>query len=381
MLPWDIGSDLPWRFFTSPVEKWAVQPSFVVGEYLFIVLAGVARWHALKKGRGHVLCWVAAILAGTANDLIFMALPLVDNFWQAQGTIMLTPRLPLYIPCVYVCFMYLPTVSVWRLELPPIPRAALTGLAGISFYACYDIIGAKFLWWTWHDTDQPIMNRLLGAPIGSTMWVVIFTATFAYLIGRQLDRDPDASRKTCAKALVIIMLLCSFLMVVQFNVWQIVDGRVPGVKGLVLLLTVYAIISARAWLKTKPLAPKREDKVVFGMLVVYFVTMTIIMAVFSPETHRNLSVHQTYGPCHVEVEDFTRLPRYQFICAEDFDEDFTFECVDELPAEGDVWYMVCGKAHTNKGLWIGGVTGLGVVGTLLFGFMLGTIGPKRPEER
>jgi hypothetical protein len=59
---------------------------------------------------------VAALIAGTANDLIFMALPLVDNFWQAQTTIMLTPRLPLYIPCVYVCFMYYATVSVWRLR-------------------------------------------------------------------------------------------------------------------------------------------------------------------------------------------------------------------------------------------------------------------------
>jgi hypothetical protein len=40
-------------------------------------------------------------LVGTANDVIFMALPFVDNFWQSQATIMITPRLPLYIPCVY----------------------------------------------------------------------------------------------------------------------------------------------------------------------------------------------------------------------------------------------------------------------------------------
>ena len=65
-----------------------------------------------------------ALIAGTANDMIFMALPLVDNFWQAQAMIMLTPRLPLYIPCVYVGFMYLSTVAVWRLDLPPLARAA-----------------------------------------------------------------------------------------------------------------------------------------------------------------------------------------------------------------------------------------------------------------
>jgi hypothetical protein len=31
-----------------------------------------------------VATWVAAFTAGTANDAIFMMLPMVDNFWQAQ---------------------------------------------------------------------------------------------------------------------------------------------------------------------------------------------------------------------------------------------------------------------------------------------------------
>ncbi len=30
--------------------------------------------------------WIASIVAGTANDAIFMALPMVDNFWQVQRT-------------------------------------------------------------------------------------------------------------------------------------------------------------------------------------------------------------------------------------------------------------------------------------------------------
>src|SRR3954471_3590963 len=173
---------LPWHVFTSPAAKWAEQPSFLVGEYLFIACAVLALVHAWKQEdaaerRKHLMVWVAAILAGTANDLVFMALPMVENFWQAPATIMITARLPLYIPCVYVCFMYFPTVSVWRLNMPLFSRAALTGLAAIVFYAPYDIVGAKFLWWTWHDTDKPISNRLLGVPIGSTVWVIIFVST------------------------------------------------------------------------------------------------------------------------------------------------------------------------------------------------------------
>ena len=92
-LPWDLAPHLPWRHFTSWSHQWSVLPSFLVGEYLFIGLAALALLHARACGRDHVLTWVAGLVAGTANDLFFMALPLVDNFWQAQATIMITPRL------------------------------------------------------------------------------------------------------------------------------------------------------------------------------------------------------------------------------------------------------------------------------------------------
>ena len=85
-----------------------------------------------------VIVVIRAMFPGTANDAIFMMLPMVDNFWQAQvvkakiffpghhcksswlmqqelgntqnqtqAVVMLTPRMPLYIPCVYNVFLYL----------------------------------------------------------------------------------------------------------------------------------------------------------------------------------------------------------------------------------------------------------------------------------
>jgi hypothetical protein len=84
--------------------------------------------------------------------------------------VVLSPRMPLYIPCVYVVFMYFATVSVWRLRLrSAAAEAALTGLVAEAIYAPYDIVGAKFLWWSWHDTDAAIRERLFGAPLGSSM--------------------------------------------------------------------------------------------------------------------------------------------------------------------------------------------------------------------
>lgn len=377
--PWDLAPHLPWHVFTSPAAKWAEQPSFLVGEYLFYALALTALVHAWRQGearRRHVLAWFAALLAGTANDMIFMALPMVDNFWQAQATIMITPRLPLYIPCVYVCFMYFPTVSVWRLGLTPLARAALTGLAGSLFYAPYDITGAKFLWWTWHDTDTPIANRLLGAPIGSTMWVITFVAAFSYLLGRVVDKDPAVSRGTIMKALALVCGLSSLTMVLQVTVLQQLDGGVPGPIGLLVVTALYLALIVRAWPRATPAAPRPADRLLFRAAVLYFAALASIMAVFDPATHRSASMHQTYGPCRVEATDIAGLVRYQYLCAEEFDEDFTFACAPPPPPMSE-WYTVCGRPHTDYPRWLLGVSGLGLLGVALYGFFLGPLRRRR----
>ena len=384
ILPWEIAVDMPWRMFTNPVDKWALQPTFVIGEYLFIVCAAFALWHAKRSGRAHVLAWIAALVAGTANDMIFMALPMVDNFWQAQGTIMITPRLPLYIPCVYVCFMYYPTVAVWRFGLRPIPRAMLTGLAAIAFYGIYDIIGAKFLWWTWHDTDPPIAERILGAPVGSTMWVITFAATFAYLLGRQVDRDPDVSRRTAARALAIVAALCTVVMVLQITVLQQLDGGVPGVIGLIAVVVVYAGFSIRGLLKAEAEPSTRQDRLANGLFAVYFGVMALLMLAFDPASHSSPSVHQTIGECGVEEKDITGLTRDKYLCLDEhdedhfYDEDFDFACLDVPPEPMEGWYTACGRAHTQPGLYKGALVGLSAVGLGLYTFLWG--GLRRRSE-
>ena len=74
------------------------QPTILVAEALFITSSLLCLLHASQTSKDLVVTWFAAIISGTANDVFFMVLPMVDNFWHAQCTIMLTPRLPLYIP-------------------------------------------------------------------------------------------------------------------------------------------------------------------------------------------------------------------------------------------------------------------------------------------
>lgn len=364
--------------FTSPAQQWANLPTFLIGEYVFIALAIALLVHATKSGRQHVLLWVGALIAGTANDLIFMALPLVDNFWHSQATLMLTPRLPLYIPCVYVSFMYLPAAAVRRLHLPLLSSAALTGLVALLFYAPFDITGAKMVWWTWHDTDLPIAQRLLGAPVSSSLWVLTFAGSYSLLLGWIIKRDPEVSAATFAKGIAFVALLATTVMVLQITPLQQLDGGAPGYFALGIGVVVYAGVAALGIKRAKAAPSGPLDWVPNVGVVVYYLALLACVALFEPSAHRSAGVHQEVGECGVEVADITGLTRHQYLCASDFDESFTFECVDELPPDHTSWYTVCGQPYSSRATWIGVVALYGIVGTFVFTFLFG--GLRRPRQ-
>lgn len=374
-LPWDTARDLPWKPFMNPVDQWHALPSFLVGEYVIIACAAVALLHALRHGRGNLLVWLAALIAGTANDMIFMALPLVDNFWQGQATIMVTPRLPLYIPCMYVVFMYYPTVAVRRLGLGRRGTAALTGLVACMFYAPYDIIGAKFLWWTWHDTDAPTADRILGAPVSSSLWVLTFVGAFAWLLDRVLRDASTLSGRAFARGFALVALFTTALMMVQFQLLQALQlGRPPGYVAFVLGVGIYTALAVHEWRRADH--PAREaDPLGRATTAVYFATFVVIMAVFTPEEHVSAGIHQPPGECYVEATDITGVTRHKYLCVDDFDEDYTFDCTQK-PAAHTRWYTVCGRAHRSFGAHMAGVAALGGVGTFAFAFLFG---PRRRQ--
>ena len=374
-----------WQPLANPMAQWELLPSFMLGELLFISLAVLALVHARHRGREHLLIWLGALIAGTANDFIFMALPLVDNFWHAQATVMVTPRLPLYIPCVYVSFMYYPTVAVRRLGLGGLPLAGLTGLAACLFYAPFDIVGAKLLWWTWHDTDQPIAARVLGAPVGSSLWVLTFAGAFSWLIDHTLRGATDISRVVFAKGFAKVAGLTTLLMMVQMTVLQQLDGGTPRYGALIGGIVLYALLAARSLASggtggfTDARAPDGLDRVVRAAMVAYLLSLAAIGAAFDPETHVSTGLHQTVGECYVEAKDITGLTRHVYLCAEDYDEDFTFDCVDGPPEESAGWNTVCGRAHSDFASWMGGVAGLCLGGSGLFLFLWGA-GRRRGED-
>ena len=370
---------MPWHHFSSPAEQWANMPSFLIGEYAFIVLAAIALVHATRSGRDHLLIWLGALIAGTANDQIFMALPLVDNFWQAQATVMLTVRMPLYIPCVYVCFMYYPTVAVRRLGLDPWASAAAVGLLAMVFYAPYDIMGAKFMWWTWHDTDPPIDARLLGAPVSSSLWILTFVSTFSFLLDRAIrDHGAELPWPRFALGLALVGGLTTLVMMVQMTILQQLDGGTPRYFAYTGGVSLYVGVLIWRGREFQPRPALALDRLLYAAVVAYFSMFPLLMASFDPTTHRSLGVHQPAGECYVDEKDVTGLTRHKYLCVTDYEEDFTFECVDSPPggAAETRWYTTCGKAHTNKAGHVAGVSILGAVGILLFSLLVGPLRRK-----
>jgi hypothetical protein len=336
---------------------------------VFIALALTALVHAIRCGREHFMIWLAALVAGTANDFIFMALPLVDNFWQAEGLIMVHPRMPLYIPCVYICFMYIPTVALRRTGLSRWRLAAATGLAAALFYAPYDIVGAKYLWWVWHDTDQPIAARLLGAPCSSSLWVLTFVGSFSWLVDQTLRGRDAISNARFAGGLAKVAGLTTLMMMIQMTALQQIDGGCPGYGALAGGVIIYLVCT---FSKGVPKAGTSQqlDRVLAAGVVIYALSLVTVGALFDPAAAVSEGLHQEVGECGVEQTDITGFSRFQFLCLEDFDEEFTFDCTEE-PEQGATWYTVCGTPHASFGKWMGGMTALCLAVASLFGFLLG----------
>ena len=378
MLPWDTAPHLPWQVFTSPLEQWANQPSFLIGEYVIIACAVAALVHARRHGRANVLILVAALVAGTANDLIFMALPVVDNFWQAQATVMLTARVPLYIPCIYIVFMYWPTVAVRRLELARWPTAALTGLLACLFYAPYDIVGAKFLWWTWHDSDALVAARILGAPASSSLWVLTFAGSFALLVDFVLRRG-DVTPGRFAVGLALVAGLTTAIMTVQMTVLQTLDGGTPAYLALGAGVLAYAAVFL-AGRRPVTRRGRAADRLGRGATAAYLVMLACSMLFFTPETHVSTGVHQPPGACDVVETDITGATRQTYLCVDDYDEPFSFACTTP-PADGAEWYTVCGKAHARYAAYAGGTGGLALLGLWAFSTLFGAGAARAPISR
>lgn len=366
--------ELPWEPLRSPVIVAERMPTFVFGELVFALLSLSCFIHSWKKGRTFILVWWASILAGCANDAFFMFLPGVDNFYHAQGTIMLTPRLPLYILFVYNSFIYCSVVAGFQFNLGIFGNSAIVGLIAELFYSIYDLIGVKFLWWTWHDTDVAISARIFNVPIGSSMWVITFCSTFSFLLQILLRRSPRVGKFLFVFTIFCICLLCTPIMMMQMGLFQLtgtIMGR-PNEISLCLLLLVYSIIISVSmiysgnWLR-KRFRPSAMDRFLGCAIIAYFAFFSTVGFVFSPVDHHSIGIHQSVGQCGVQEFDMNGLPREKFLCSTNYDEPFVVHALNSNSISDPVrWYSISGVAIENHDLWMMLVSFISLIGITFY---------------
>ena len=155
----------PLEFLRSPSELWASHPTLLIGECFAFLSVASSIWHALNTHEfQRMLLCVAFSMAGISSLVTPGTVAL-----QAQGTVMISDGLPLRVVCHHTASLYVACVCALRLELPPLPAAAASGLLCTAFEWVYFIVGSTFFWWRW-DGDSQTETRCFGTPLSVVFW-------------------------------------------------------------------------------------------------------------------------------------------------------------------------------------------------------------------
>ena len=175
--------------FNDPREVWATQPTFLIAELLFLFLAIVGLADAAKRPRGF-LTFVSCLVGGAAVELVTILHGEVGNFYHSQATIMLFGRRePLYM--LLGCYGWIAHAAMLltqRLGGSSISMACYAALLGSEAWALLDTVGARFIWWHWHNSEPLYDDREGGVPVASSFWIMASMGSLALALLRCPDQ-------------------------------------------------------------------------------------------------------------------------------------------------------------------------------------------------
>jgi hypothetical protein len=125
--------------------------------------------------------------------------------------------------------------------------------------------------------------------------------------------------------------------------------------------------------------PRRGlDMVLLAAALGTLLTLTLAMTLGEPANVVSLGLHQEYGACAVPDIDLSGYVRTKYLCQAELDEDFHFGCVRQrLPPAQPKWYTICGKQHSNYGLYAGVTATLCALSGAMLTWMLLGVGGRR----
>ncbi|XP_055702164.1 uncharacterized protein LOC129801297 [Phlebotomus papatasi] len=357
--------------FQDPVNQYRAHPSYFYCQAVFLLGAVLITLHCIRRGGRWPYLFLAAIGQGFTVELISYWVPHIDNFWQGETFMMFFGhRLPLYIIFLYPVFYYHSSWAVSKLKLRcGLVEHLAVGILTVLIDIPYDIIGAKYVHWTWHDTDPNIEHRHYWVPWNSyyfhatfaASWSLIFHSSRKWFTGKNLQKWEAGP----VKAEVLSVILASLfgmpggclVFVILYHPFHDVFNVHSEVTSVTLLVTFMIIIWKfdRNSLRTGLVEKMRLlDWALIVHLVLHYLTFLLTAVVFDPEKLISIGLHEPVGDCNkfVPVHGlFKTLQKREFLCVTDYDEKYyDFHCLPgkKLPDEGSVWYTICGTPFENR---------------------------------
>ncbi|XP_001636002.2 uncharacterized protein LOC5515900 isoform X2 [Nematostella vectensis] len=393
----DVSAFVKWFVtFRNPQEIWREEPTFLMCEIVFLLIAAMTFRHALRNGKTYILLWITLSLHGLTTECVSYFVPDVDNFWHAQSMVMLVEkRLPLHIVLFYPGVMYTVALSVAKLRLPLSAEPFAVGLADVIFDFPFDIMGIKLLWWSWHDTDPNLFDRHYWVPWTSYIFHMTFASSFTFIFHGMrwalIGVDKFQPSKSWFKELTCVLVAGVFSMplgVVQFIVFYHIPHDMYGIHTEVLVLLMCLVYGVFLWRadrnprihsrpdeinpKDSPKTRSRFDEISFNVLI-HFLFYVFLVGFAHPENVRATGLHQRIGNCSHVTAVHTPLgqvlQKKTFLCPRDYDEGyFDWHCTPSghAPPDGTNWYTLCGTGYPNHAEYILVVTSFCMLGLAFY---------------
>ncbi|XP_071503698.1 uncharacterized protein [Diadema antillarum] len=385
--------------FRDPREIWANHQSFLIAEITYHILAVLLVTHAFRHGGRFAWYLLAIFIHGLVVESISYILPDIDNFWHAQGTVMLlAKRLPTYIICVYYMFMYPSFVAVSRLRLPtwsePFAHALVTVLLDIP----YDIMGIKHMWWTWHDTDPNIYDRYYWVPITSFFFWATFMCSHNFLFfavprwfGSKAGKYESNSMFVELVSAAVAGVFAFPLGTIQFIIIYHIPHDLYGVSTGICLGVLFAVYVLMVWIGdrnpgegARPFG-KHGSAPLFdniGIAVTVHYLLYIVLVFFTtPASYQSIGLHEETGNCQDTTSMYTALGKIvhkkKYLCTSNYDEAyFDWHCLpgQRPPQDYSRWYTICGNDYPNHFEYCMLVTAHALFGFLVYYQMLSRSG-------
>ncbi|KAG7397165.1 hypothetical protein PHYBOEH_001159 [Phytophthora boehmeriae] len=358
--------------------------------------------HVHSSGKRNATMLIAALLQVMIVELVFYD----TERWHGHALVMMvSDRLPLYSVLLQAQLYYIAFVAVSRLRIDPFFQPFAMGSLVVLLVFPFELLGSKFLWWTWHDTDPMLADRLMGVPCHALFYYYFFAFGFlsahhvlrsVWLVGDYYEEEHWQSEWSY----VLLMPLVSTIFAMGFLILGYHSTvHLIGIEAQVCFFVLIGFSLLLFWMADrerdapdvqKVLEPvdaydsdwlySCADHAVNQMVFLHSLVLVLLVLLVDPMNIVSLGHHQPLGNC-LESESFYSLvglqhSRKKYLCVHNFDEPFNL-CnypVAQLLYE-DSWYMVCGGGYNNFASFAALVLGCAVVLNLLFFQIL-----KRPQR-